>query len=319
MGLDHDGIFKQLLSAFLVEFLDLFAPELLALLDPTDLSLLPTESFVNLLDPDRRTADLLVQARIRGSPGAILIHLEHQAQADDLLDRRMFHYFARFYDHYDQLIYPIAFCSYPSPRRAAAQRHQIAIGTRRILSFEYQVVQLNQLVWHTYLGHPNPLATALMARMRMAPGERWQVKAACLQQLLGCALSTSQRRMLASFVSIYLPLNAEENERFTAAVAAWQPETKEAVVELISEWEQKGIEKGIAIGIEKGIEEGVEKGVNQGQQVLLIRRLTRRYGPLPETVPSAIMRLSSADLLALDDALWDFTTLEEVQRWLAQQ
>jgi predicted transposase/invertase (TIGR01784 family) len=117
MSLDHDGIFKQLLSAFLVEFLDLFAPDLLALLDPQDLTLLPTESFVNLLDPHRRTADLLVHAQIRGSPGAILIHLEHQAQADAQLDRRMFRYFARFYDRAPHHAHMHPRCNRVEPRR----------------------------------------------------------------------------------------------------------------------------------------------------------------------------------------------------------
>jgi flagellar biosynthesis/type III secretory pathway protein FliH len=150
-----------------------------------------------------------------------------------------------------------------------------------------------------------------MARMRMAPGERWQVKAAALKQLLGLTLTAEQQRMLGAFISIYLPLNAHETARFDADVATWQLDTKEHVVEFISEWEQKGIEKGIAIGL--------DQGVNQGQQALLIRRLTRRYGPLPADVQTAITRLRSAELLALDDALWDFTTLEDVQGWLAQR
>ncbi|RRR68595.1 MAG: hypothetical protein EI684_17440 [Candidatus Viridilinea halotolerans] len=118
---------------------------------------MPTESFVNLLDPDRRTADLLIRANMRGSPRAILIHLEHQAQNDDLLDRRMFRYFARFYDHYDLVVCPVVLCSYPSPLRAAAHSHRLAIGQRSILTFQYQVVQLNHLHWRGYLGHANPL------------------------------------------------------------------------------------------------------------------------------------------------------------------
>jgi predicted transposase/invertase (TIGR01784 family) len=127
MALDHDGIFKQLLSSFLGDFLDLFAPELLAMLEPDRLTLLATESFVDLLDPDRRTADLLVQAQVRGEPATILIHLEHQAQEDRTLDRRMFRYFARFYDRYDQVIYPVALCSYPTPQRGATSAHRLAV------------------------------------------------------------------------------------------------------------------------------------------------------------------------------------------------
>jgi hypothetical protein len=303
MSLDHDGIFKQLLSAFLVEFLDLFVPDLLALLDTQDLTFLPTESFVNLLDPDRRTADLLVDARIRGSPSAILIHLEHQAQADDQLDRRMFRYFARFYDCYDRLVYPIALCSYPSPRRHAAHRHQLGLGRRTILTFEYQVVQLNQFAWRDYLGHPNPLAAALMTRMHIARPERWQVKAAALKQVLGLTLNANQRRMLVAFISVYLPLNPHETAEFEATVATWHPHTKESVMELISEWEQKGIEKGRLTE----------------RRDLVLRQLERRCGPLSAPIAYAITALSPERLLALSEALLDFANPEELQAWLANQ
>ncbi|RRR71571.1 MAG: DUF4351 domain-containing protein [Candidatus Viridilinea halotolerans] len=277
MSLDHDGIFKQLLSAFLVEFLELFAPDLLAQLDPSELRLLPTESFVNLLDPDRRTADLLIHAKMRGNPSAILIHLEHQAQNDDLLDRRMFRYFARFYDHYDLVVCPVVLCSYPSPRRAAAHSHR--------------------LHWRDYLGHTNPLAAALMARMRIARRERWQVKAAALKQMVGLTLNAEQRRMLAAFISIYLPLKPHESAQFDADVATWQPQVKEPVVEFISEWEQKGIEKGI----------------EKGRCDLLLYQLEHRLGPVPESLRQQITMLTPERLLALSAALFDLTSLEAVQ------
>jgi predicted transposase/invertase (TIGR01784 family) len=110
-AIDHDSIFKQLLTEFFVEFLDLFVPDALALLEPESLTFLDKESFVDLLDPSRREADLVVQARLRGQDASFIVHLEHQAQEDQVLDRRMFRYFARFYDRYDMPIYPIALCS----------------------------------------------------------------------------------------------------------------------------------------------------------------------------------------------------------------
>jgi predicted transposase YdaD len=302
MALDHDGIFKQLLSTFLVEFLELFASEVLALIEPDSLILLATDSFVDLLDPDRRTADLVVQARMQGDPATILIHLEHQAQEDRQIDRRMFRYFARFYDRYDCPIYPLALCSYPSPRRAAPAHHRVAIGTTPVLAFQYQVVQLNQLDWRMYLSSANPLAVALMARMRITPGERWRVKAACLRQLAGLPLTGAQRRMLATFVSIYLPLNARETTLFQAEAASWQVTTREAVVEFISEWELKG-------RVEGRVEE---------RQELILRQLSRKLGPLPESVQAQVLALAPDVLLELSDALLDFGDLADLTAWLAQ-
>jgi hypothetical protein len=53
-----------------------------------------------------------------------------------------------------------------------------------------------------------------------------------MRQLAGLPLTQAQQRMLAAFVSIYLPLHGQANHLFQAELATWQPETKEAVVEL---------------------------------------------------------------------------------------
>lgn len=103
--IDHDAVFKLLLTTFFRQFLELAAPELAHFLDPEPLVFLDKESFVDLLDPDRREADLLVQVRLRAQPTHMLIHLEHQAQPDPVLDRRVFRYFARFYDKFDLPVY----------------------------------------------------------------------------------------------------------------------------------------------------------------------------------------------------------------------
>jgi predicted transposase/invertase (TIGR01784 family) len=107
MGIDHDAIFKQLLREFFVEFLDLFAPDALNLLDQDTLTFLDKESFADLLDPDRREADLVVQVQLHGQSTAFIIHLEHQAQEDKLLHQRMSRYFTRFHNRYEVPIYPI--------------------------------------------------------------------------------------------------------------------------------------------------------------------------------------------------------------------
>ena len=308
MALDHDGIFKQLLSAFFIEFLELFAPDVLELLDRDTITFLATDSFVDLLDPDRRTADLLAQAQLKGELASILIHLEHQAQADMYLDRRMFRYFARFYDRYDRPIYPIALCSYPSPRRPAPAGHHLKVGSTNVLDFYYKVVQLNNLSWRDYLNSTNPLAVALMARMQIAPNDRWRVKATCLRLLAGLPLSAAQRRMLAAFVSIYLPLDTHETELFQAELDTWREETKETVVELMTEWEVKGLEQGRI--------EGRIEGRTEERQELILRLLTRKVGLLPQDVQNRIVALSPDTLLDLSEALLDFSSLSDLTDWL---
>ncbi|MDW8215215.1 MAG: hypothetical protein RMJ55_16805 [Roseiflexaceae bacterium] len=96
-----------------------------------------------------------------------------------------------------------------------------------MLDFRFRVVQLNQFRWRDYLQHPNPLATALLTRMRVAPHERRAVKAACLAHLVGLPISAKRRRIISQFLDVYLPLApADEAEMYAAhpEIAPSQPE-----------------------------------------------------------------------------------------------
>jgi predicted transposase YdaD len=177
-----------------------------------------------------------------------------------------------------------------------------------VLDFHYKVVQLNNLSWRDYLNSTNPLAVALMARMQIAPNDRWRVKATCLRLLAGLPLSAAQRRMLAAFVSIYLPLDTQETELFQAELDTWQEETKETVVELMTEWEVKGLEQGRI--------EGRIEGRTEERQELILRQLTRKVGPLPEAVQSRVVALPPDVLLDLSEALLDFSSLNDLTDWL---
>jgi hypothetical protein len=76
----------------------------------------------------------------------------------------------------------------------------------------------------------NPAAMALMARMRVAPEDRWRVKAACLRLLAGAPLTGAQRQLIGQFVDIYLPLNAREEQALAAEVARLPGAAKEVVM-----------------------------------------------------------------------------------------
>ncbi len=304
-SIDHDALFKLLLTSFFRKFLVLFAPHLETHLAPEQLVFLDKESFANLLDPDRREADLLVRGHLYGQATTFLIHLEHQAQPDVLLDRRMFRYFSRFYDFYNTPIYPIALCSYTTPRRPAPHWHEVVILEQTIFHFEYQVVQLNRLDWREFLQTANPIAAALMARMRIANADRWRVKAACMRSLAGQPLSGVQRRLIGQFVDQYLPLNAPQEALFRAEVATFRQPEQEVVMELVTSWERKARA------------EGRVEGRVEGQRRLVERQLARKCGALPADVAKSITNLSPTILEDLAVALLEFTNLADLRNWFA--
>lgn len=242
-----------------------------------------------------------MQARLRQEPATLLIHLEHQAQEDAELPRRMFRYFARFYDAFDTPVYPIALCSYVRSRALASDRHELSVLARTILSFQYRVLQLNQLDWRDFLGTTNPVAIALMARMRIAPRDRWRVKAASLRLLVGARLSAAQRRLLSQFVDVYLRLQGAEEQAFQAEVATFATPEREAVMEIVTSWEQKGRAEGLV----------------EGQRQVLEMVLSQKLGPLPEDILTHLGALASSQLTALTRVLPALTTTDDLRRWLA--
>jgi hypothetical protein len=62
-----------------------------------------------------------------------------------------------------------------------------------------------------------------------------------------------------------------------------------------------------------------EEGIQQGEKKLVLRLLTRQIGEVPEAVRSQIDQLSLTQLEALGEALLDFSSLSDLEGWLAAQ
>jgi hypothetical protein len=72
------------------------------------------------------------------------------------------------------------------------------------------------------------------------------------------------------------------------------------------------------IGREDGRAEGRVEGRIEERQALVLRQLTRKFGPLPEEVSTRITGLDSDTVLMLVDALLDFATQDDLVAWLDQ-
>ena len=124
--MDHDRLFKELLTMWFVEFIELFFPKLAAELDRGSIEFLDKEIFNDLSSGEPYEVDLLVKVRLRGREMYILIHIENQATWRADFPRRMFEYFALLLKKLGLPIYPIAIFSYDSrPLTPAADRFEI--------------------------------------------------------------------------------------------------------------------------------------------------------------------------------------------------
>jgi hypothetical protein len=68
-------------------------------------------------------------------------------------------------------------------------------------------------------------------------------------------------------------------------------------------------------GIERGIEQGIEQGIER-EKTLILRLLKRKLGEINPSLETKIMELSIDDVEVLGEALFDFSTVEDLINWL---
>jgi len=302
--IDHDRLFKELLSTFFIEFVDLFLPDVSRYIDRDSIVFLDKEIFTDVTSGERLEADLVVRARFRGRESYFLIHVEHQARAEGEFGRRLFRYFARLYDKHELPVYPVVIFSYDAPKRAEPESHRVEFPGKVVLEFNYDVIQLNRLNWRDYIRHPNPVASALMSKMAMKPDERPRVKLECLRLLATLKLDRARMQLISGFIDTYLKLTESEMSRFQSEVKDVRGKEQKRVMQIVTSW----------------MEEGIQQGLIQGQQKealkMVVRLLNHRVGKIDTATRVRIKALELSELENLGVALLDFSRTEDLKRWL---
>ena len=301
--IDHDRLFKELLGTFFAEFLELFVPDLTAYLDIRSIEFVDKEVFTDITLGTTHLADLVAKAKCRDQESFFLIHLEHQAQSQTEFSRRMFSYFAALFGRHNLPVYPIALFSHGS-LKPESNEFRIAFPNKEVLRFEYDVVQLSRLKWQDFVGRPNPVASALMARMGMAPEDRPQAKLECLRSLVTLGLNPARERLISGFIDSYLRLDERETLLFEQQRVKIPNETEKAkVMELTTSWKEEG-----------RAEERREAHERECQ--LILRPLRKRFGKFDPEWEDGVRKLSSDQLQALAEASVDFRSIAELKNWL---
>jgi hypothetical protein len=294
--IDHDRLFKELVTEFFTDFIDLFFPEVSKYLDRDSVHFLDKEVFTDVTSGDRHEVDVLAKARFKGRDAFFLVHIETQASAQSDFPKRMFRYFARLHEKHDLPVYPIALFSYDAPQRAEPDRYEVSFPDAKVLDFHFRVIQLNRLNWRDFVRRQNPVASALMAKMRIAPEDRPRVKLECLRLLATLKLNPAKMQLIAGFVERYLRLAREEQQVFRVEVAQLLQPEQERVMELTISWKEEGKHE-MAVSVVR-------------------RQLAHRFGPLPEPLSQQIEELPLKTISDLAEALLDFTSLADAQAWI---
>ncbi len=305
---DHDRLFKELLTTFFIEFLELFLPEVAAFVEPDSLVALDKELFSDIALGERYETDILMQSRFKGQEAWFLIHLETQSYREAEFEERMFRYFIQLYLKYKRPIYPIALFSYDYPLRKEPNNFRLDFPHKSVLEFRYDVIQLNRFNWRDYLNRPNPVASALMAKMRIKPKDRPKVKLECLRMLVGLKLNPAKEQLISGFVDTYLNLNEIEKLEYRAELEQILPVEKESVMQIETSWKREGRVEGRT--------EGRIEGQMEGQLKTILVQLNYRFGKLTPQLEESIKVLPADQLENLSLALLNFQNSTDLEKWL---
>jgi flagellar biosynthesis/type III secretory pathway protein FliH len=187
--------------------------------------------------------------------------------------------------------------------------------------------------WRDFVDRPNPVASALMSKMKIAKKDRVKVKAQCLRLLVSLSLNPAKMQMISGFVDTYLDLSPLEEIEFEEEIRKFSQPIQEGVMQITTSWMRQGLEQGIAQGLEQGIAQGLEQGITQGleqgitqgleqgierEKVLIIRLLKRKFGDegINVDLEARIMALKIDVIERLGEEILDFSTVEDLVKWL---
>lgn len=301
-NINHDQLFKELLTTFFVEFLELLFPSVLEYLDTDSIQFVDKEIFTDVVGGEKKIVDIVALAKFQEQDYSFLVHVENQASNAPEFNRRMFRYFCSLFLKYDRPIYPIVVFSYDSPQRLDKSDFVIDFPDKQILKFDYEIVQLNRLDWRNFLQQKNPIAAALMAKMKIDKQDRPTVKAQCLRLLVTLKLDPAKMQLISGFVDTYLNLNLQEELTFQSQLNTMNIQEREQIMQITTSWEQKGR----------------TEGQKEGQVATILRQLNHKLGNLPEAIAERIKSLEPIQLDSLTEDLLDFQSLNDLQNWLSK-
>jgi len=284
----YDAAWKVTLETFLPACLELMFPELAALIDwsvapvflDTELQKIFPDSAAGVLRVDK----LIRVRRLDGSAELFLIHVEVQSQRDADLPRRMFRYFSRILDHFDQLPVSLAILADPNPLwRPGPYEYRFGSGS---LVFECCTCKLAELDLEPLIAAGNPVARVIQAH-RLAQGTSGNPKArrsgklGLVRQLLESGMSDTEVREVMRAIHWLLALPEGEELGFRQDVKEMEAsmQTKER-----SPYERIVWNEGLETGLEKGRVEGRLTAARE----MLLEMILARFGPCQEAFRTRI-------------------------------
>lgn len=287
---DYDGLWKKVIGDLFEEFMLCFAPDLYKAIDFSKSPDFLEQELHKIIIKERKgrnVADQIVKVSLKsGEEKWILIHIEVQAKSSVDFTKRMFRYFYRIYDKFDQEVYAIALITDDKKSKHPDHFHYSFHGTKVV--YTYNVYKFHE---HKIAGleqSPNPFAAAVIAGKYVAeykgdPKRRSQFKLELMKQIISRFSSKQDKSDLYISALIYfvdyliqIPEDLESELKNDIAkfinmeggqqMQAEKTESSPALDAIFGELKRMAAKKGMEEGMEKGIKKGLKKGKEEGKK-----------------------------------------------------
>ena len=335
---DADSPWKLILRQYFQQAIEFFFPNIAEQIDWT----IPVEfldkEFTQLTpnsEIGKRFADQLVKVYQKGGNSIILlIHLEVQAEPEDIFPERIFTYLIRIFDYFHQIPISLAILCDSDKNWRPSEYNFTTFGSS--LQFNFTSVKLLDYEerWNELEASQNVFATIVMTHLKTqetkrSPAARKQWKLALIKRLYERGYDRSAILNLFTFVDWIMILPEPAKVEFWQELKVYEEDRK---MRYITSVEQIGYDRGQVVGYDRGVEAEAQRSrelileaqrsierLLEAQRSLLIRQLTRKIGSMPANTIDRINHLPIEQLESLGEALLDFGAIDDLTSWLETQ
>ncbi len=183
--------------------MELFFPQVAALIDFTSVRYLEQEVFTAFPDGDPRRADSVIEVRtLDGPPEVVVFHVETEVWRRSPFNARMYEYYELLTRQLKKPIYPIVIYLSPGTGGIVTEIYRRELFDLLVLQFQYAAVGLPDLVADDYLHSENLIGVALSALMKPGDATRDSVarKWRAIQTILQSRVSAPRKVLLTNMV-----------------------------------------------------------------------------------------------------------------------
>jgi hypothetical protein len=306
---DFDSPWKRALEDYFEEFMAFFFPDIDGDIDwDRGYEFLDTQlqQIVREAETGKRFADKLVKLwRKSGEQTCVFVHIEIQSQREPGFEGRMFTYYNRLRDRFDESIVSLAVLADTDPNWRPQTFRDSLWGCE--VQFTFPIVKLLDYgqQWQTLEQSTNPFATVVMAHLKTQetqgnPVLRRDTKLILAKALFQRGYPRETVLRLLGFIDWLLALPSALEDSFWQEIIAIQEENPMPYV--------LSIER---MALARGREEGREELRDQ-QTALLLKLLQLKFQGVPEPIAQLIRGLEFDRLTVLSNAALELESWPQV-------